>query len=87
MGQHIQFIFTRTEEGVRAWDLAIDFNPALIDISKYKVLLFHAAYEVLQPLGITETTLRDWLFSRPSYMVLLDACTSNLELPLFFNLE
>ena len=54
MGQRIQFIYTKTKQGVRAWDLPEPFNPALIDIAKYKELLFRAVHEVLQPLGVTE---------------------------------
>ena len=72
MGQRIQFLYTTTEEGVHAWDLPDEFNPALIDVSRYKELLFRAAHEVLQPMGIPENVLRDWMFSEASYMLPTD---------------
>ena len=63
MGQRVQFLYTKTEEGVHAWDLPDEFNPALIDVPRYKELLFRAVHEVLQPMGIPENVLRDWMFS------------------------
>ena len=72
MGQRIQFIYTKTEEGVHAWDLPDEFNPALIDVLRYKELLFRAVHEVLQPMGIPEIVVRDWMFREASYMTLDD---------------
>jgi DNA polymerase-2 len=87
MGQRIQFIYTRTKQGVCAWDLPEPFNPALIDIPRYKDLLFRAVYEVLQPLGATESVLRNWIFSRASYLLPPGLLHSRLDLPLFANLK
>jgi DNA polymerase elongation subunit (family B) len=53
MGQRIQFIYTRTKQGVLAWDLPDPFNPTFVDVAKYKELLLRAVYEVLQLLGVT----------------------------------
>ena len=64
MGQRIQFLYTKTEDGVHAWDLPDEFNPALIDVPRYKELLFRAVHEVLQPMGIPENILRDWISNR-----------------------
>ena len=91
MGQRIQLLYAKTEEGVHAWDLPNEFNPALIDVPRYRELIFRAVHEVLQPMGIPEDVLRDWMFSEASYM--LPACWLGLnqshaaELPLFANLN
>jgi DNA polymerase-2 len=87
MGQRIQFIYTRTKQGVRAWDIPQPFNPAFIDTIKYKELLFRAVYEVLQPFGVTENVLRNWLFSEASYLVPPGLLHHRLEMPLFANLK
>ena len=87
MGQRIQFIYTRTRQGVRAWDLPEPFNPALIDISRYKDLLFRAVHEVLQPLGATENVLRNWMFIGASYLLPPGLLHNSLDLPLFANLK
>jgi DNA polymerase-2 len=87
MGQRIQFIYTRTKQGVRAWDLPDPFNSTWIDTAKYKELLFRAVHEVLQPLGVTENILRDWMFGRANYLVPPGVLCSRLNLPLFANLK
>ena len=87
MGQRIQFIYTKTKQGVHAWDLPQSLPPALIDTAKYKELLFRAVYEVLQPLGVTENVLRNWLFSEASYLVPPALLHHRLEMPLFANLK
>jgi DNA polymerase II len=87
MGQRIQFIYTRTKQGVWVWGLAQPFNPALIDTVRYKEILFRAVYEVLQPLGVTENVLRTWLFSKASYLLPPGWLDSRLEMPLFANLK
>jgi DNA polymerase-2 len=87
MGQRIQFIYTRTKQGVCAWDLSEPFTPALIDIPKYKELLFRAVHEVLQPLGIPAGVLRNWVFSGGSYLVPPGVLHNRLDLPLFANLK
>lgn len=92
MGQRIQFIYTRTKQGVYAWDLPEPLNPALVDIAKYKELVFRAVYEVLQPLGIRERVLKDWIFSNSGYVLPIDLTNPSQqvvrqELPLFANLS
>jgi DNA polymerase II len=87
MGQRIQFIYTKTKQGVCAWDLPEPFKPALVDTPKYKELLFRAVYEVLQPLGVTEEVLRNWLFSEASYLLPPGLLHPRLEIPLFANLK
>ena len=73
------------------WDFPIQLDPNTIDVSRYKELALRAAYEVLQPIGITETILRDWLFSNAGYITkpgeLSSDNSSRLALPLFAELK
>jgi DNA polymerase elongation subunit (family B) len=87
MGQRIHFIYTKTKQGVHAWDVPQPLNSASIDTVKYKELLFRAVYEVLQPFGVTENVLRNWLFSEASYLVPPGLLHQRLEMPLFANLK
>lgn len=82
MGCRIQFLYTKTGQGVYAWDLPGRFDPALIDVPRYKELLFRAVHEVLQSLGVSEDVLRNWLFSRASYLVAPGLLHDRLALPL-----
>jgi len=86
-GQRIQFIYTKTKQGVCAWDLPEPFKIAFVDNDKYKELLFRAVYEVLQPLGVAKNVLRNWLFSEASYLVSPGLVHHRLEMPLFSNLK
>jgi len=68
-GQCVRFVYTRGEPGVHAWDLPTQPNPATLDTQRYARLMLRAASTILQPLGIDETTLQDWLFSNAGYCV------------------
>ena len=91
MGQRIRFIYIGPGPGVQAWDLAGSFDPRMIDIPRYKELMFRAVHEILQPLGVPEKTLRNWLFSKAGYItrpgLLGSVDSTRLELPLFNNLK
>jgi DNA polymerase-2 len=87
MGQRIQFLYTKTKQGVFAWDLPESFNPAFIDSAKYEELLFRAVCEVLQPFGVTKVVLRNWMFSQASYLLPPGLLHDRLELPLFADLK
>ncbi len=87
MGQRIQFVYTRTKQGVRAWDVPEPFNSTWIDVARYQELLFRAVHEVLQPLGITEHVLRNWMFTRASYLLPPGLLHHRLEMPLFAELK
>jgi DNA polymerase elongation subunit (family B) len=87
MGQRIQFVYIRTKQGVCAWDVPEPLNPAWIDIAKYQELLFRAAHEVLQPLGVTERVLKNWMFTRASYLLSPGLLHDRLEMPLFADLK
>jgi DNA polymerase II len=51
-GQIVRFIYTLGEPGVRAWDLLEAFNPRIIDISPYKILLDRAMETILKSFGV-----------------------------------
>jgi len=87
MGQRIQFVYVKTKQGVRAWDLPRPFNPAWIDTVKYKELLFRAVYEVVQPLGVTQSVLRDWMFAKGNYLLPPGVLHHRLDMPLFAGLK
>lgn len=91
MGQRVKFVYTKTREGVSAWDLPDTFDLTLIDIPRYKELLFRAVHEVLQPLGVAEEILRNWMFCEASYLLppglLIPSLSNRLDLPLFANLK
>ncbi len=86
MGQRIQFIYVKTKQGVHAWDLPDPLNPSWLDIVKYKELLFSAIFEILQPIGVTRNVLRNWIFSKASYLLPPGLLHQRLEVPLFANL-
>jgi DNA polymerase-2 len=72
-GQHVRFLYTLGDPGIVAWDLpqvGADLRACLpkIDAARYIELLLRAASTVLQPLGITETILRDWLLNNAGYV-------------------
>ena len=87
MGQKIHFIYTKTKQGVHAWDLPKPLDSTLVDIARYKEFLFRAAYEVIQPLGVTERVLRNWMFCQASYLLPPGLLHARLEMPLFAKLE
>lgn len=60
-GQRVRFLYTLGDPGVYAWDLPAPPDPASVDVARYTELLLRAAETVLQPLGVDERTLRDWL--------------------------
>ena len=66
-GQRVRFLYARGEPGVYAWDLPSPPDPDILDVARYAELLLRAGATVLQPLGIGEDTLRDWLFSNAGY--------------------
>lgn len=87
MGQKIQFLYVRTKQGVKAWDLPEPFNPLLIDTARYRDLLFRSAYDILQPLGVPENVLKNWMFAGASYLLPPGHLHHRLETPLFAPLD
>lgn len=76
MGQRVRYLHTRA--GVHAWDLPTRPDPQAVDMAHYQELLFRAAYEVLQPLGITEGRLREQVFGRAGTLE-LDSLSVNAD--------
>jgi len=91
MGQRVQFMYTKTPAGVSAWDLPGTFDITIIDIPRYKELLFRAVHEILQPLGVIESVLRNWMYCEAGYLLppglLNPSISKRLDLPLFANLK
>ena len=90
-GQTIRFIHTAKGPGAHAWDLPTELDPRGIDVLQYRELAFRAVYEVLQPLGITERVLKDWILNKASYVMPKDLTNpsqqfAKQEVPLFGDL-
>jgi DNA polymerase-2 len=91
MGQRIRFVYIGPAPGIHAWGLPAEPDPRTIDVLRYQELLLRAVYEILQPLGLTETTLRHWLLDKVGYVVAPGQLGSvdplKLEMPLFSKLK
>lgn len=88
MGQRVRYLHIAAGPGARAWDLADELDPRIVDLPRYRELLLRAVHEVLQPLGVTEDVLRAWLFSRAGYftppgLITSRSDLSSIHLPLF----
>jgi len=87
-GQQIRYIYIAKGPGVYAWDLPTPLDPRGIDVIKYRDLAFRAIYEILQPLGVRERVLKDWIFNSTGYVMPKDLThplkqVIKQELPLF----
>jgi len=91
MGQRIRFVYIRPAPGVHAWGLPNGPDLRSIDILRYQELVLRAVYEILQPLGLTDSTLRHWLLEKVGYLVspgrLGSMDPAKLETPLFSHLK
>jgi DNA polymerase elongation subunit (family B) len=91
MGQRIRFIYVAPAPGVHAWGLPKEPDPRTVDVPRYRELVLRAVYEILQPLGVSEKILRDWLFSKAGYIAppgqLSSTDRTKLELPIFNDLK
>ena len=91
MGQRVRYIYISPGPGVHAWDLPSQPDLRVVDFFRYRELLLRAVHEVLEPLGVTEKTLRDWLFSKAGYINQPGLTTppdpAKFELPLFADLK
>jgi DNA polymerase elongation subunit (family B) len=84
-GQSVRFLYTLGDPGVYAWDLPVPPNPDSVDLGRYSELLLRAANSVLEPLGLDEAALRDWLLNGAAYLGPPGrlACKNETGLPLF----
>ena len=92
MGQIVRYIHTRGKPGVYAWDLPIPPKSNMINTLHYKDLVLRAIWEVVQPLGVTECLLKDWILGKASYIHVADFpklrdLRFDSELPLFAKLN
>ena len=91
MGQRIRLIYISPAPGVFAWGSPNSPDLRIIDVPRYQELIVRAVHEILQPLGVTEQILKNWLFSKAGYVLPpgqfnpMDA--GKLELPLFSKLK
>ena len=67
MGQRVRYVHTMGEPGVFAWDLPEIPDPRKIDVPRYHELLFRAAFEILQPLGISREFMKDCLLNHAGH--------------------
>jgi DNA polymerase elongation subunit (family B) len=91
-GQRIRFIYIGPAPGVHAWSLPKKPDARAIDIPRYRELAFRAVYEVLQPLGVTEKTLKGWIFNRTGYVTPADLISPirrsvKQETPIFASMD
>ncbi len=86
MGQTVRYIHTRGR-GAYPIGLPKPFKPYMVSIPIYTELVLRAIHEVIQPLGVSESTLRGWMngaaYISPSDWVLFPKQKSKLDLPLF----
>jgi len=57
-GQRVRLLYTRSPEGVYAWNLPRPPEPAAVDWRYYQELLLRAGSALLQPFGLDEEALR-----------------------------
>jgi DNA polymerase I len=91
-GQQVRFIYTAPGPGVHAWDLPTKPARRNIDVRQYKELAFRAIHEILQPLGVKERVLKDWIFNNSGYVMPADLINPaqqvvKQELPLLADLR
>jgi DNA polymerase elongation subunit (family B) len=67
-GQRIRFIYISPGPGVYAWDLPQPPDLRSVDRAKYRKLLIRAIQDVLEPLGVTEAILKNWLIGGAGYL-------------------
>jgi DNA polymerase elongation subunit (family B) len=91
-GQRVRFLYLAQPPGVQAWELPAPPDPRDVDVRRYRELAFRAIYEVLEPLGVRERLLRDWIFHGTGYVMpdeLLDPAQQRVkqDLPMLADLR
>jgi len=91
-GQQVRFIYTAQGPGVYAWEMSAKMDPRSIDVRQYKELAFRAIHEVLEPVGVRERVLKDWIFNGTGYVMPTDLINPSQqivkqELPLLADLR
>lgn len=62
-GQRVRYLFTRGEPGVYAWDSGEPPRREAVSLPQYQKLLARAAGTVLQPFGVEQADLWEWITS------------------------
>ncbi len=60
-GQKVRFLLTCGEPGVQAWDLEASPERGSLNLPQYRVLLQRAASTILQPFGMVDADLKEWI--------------------------
>ena len=50
-GQRIRFLYTRDQQGVKAWNVQSELSTDMLDLQRYRLLLLQAAETILKPFG------------------------------------
>ena len=91
MGRQIRYIFVSRGPGVHAWDLPKLPDIKEVDRVRYRELIIRAVQEVLQPLGVTEPILKNWIIGQVGYLappgVLNTTDSTRLALPLLSEVD
>ena len=88
----MRFIYMAQPTGVHAWELSAKLDPRGINVRQYRELAFRAIYEVLEPVGVNERVLKDWIFNSTGYIMSTDLVNPvqqrvKQELPLLTDLR
>jgi DNA polymerase elongation subunit (family B) len=63
VGQRVKFVYTHGEKtSILAWDLGIEPDYSLINKLRYKELLLRTVHQILEPLGLDESTLSSLVY-------------------------
>jgi DNA polymerase elongation subunit (family B) len=91
MGMRIRYLYVARGPGVHAWDLPNAPDWKAIDRTQYRKLIMRAVQEVLQPLGVTDAILKNWLIGQVGYLAppgfLKTTNPTRLALPLLADLK
>jgi hypothetical protein len=72
--------------------MSTELDRRKVDVRQYKELGFRAIHEILQPLGVRERVLKDWIFNNSGYVMPADLINPaqqivKQELPLLADLR
>ena len=90
-GMQIRYLYISRGPGVHAWDLPNPPDCKEIDRMQYRKLILRAVHEVLQPIGVTEAILKNWVIGQAGYLAppgfLKTSNPTRLALPLLADLK
>lgn len=90
-GMQIKYLYVSRGPGVHAWDLPNPSDWKAVDRMQYRKLILRAVHEVLQPIGVTEAILKNWVIGQAGYLAppgfLKSSNPTRLALPLLADLK